>query len=811
MADLKAVITILGEDKASGPIGKANKSLGELDKTATTSGKALGGVQTAMLGVAGVAAGAVVAGFGASVKAAADFESQISALKAVTGASAEDAKQLSDLALQLGKDTAFSASEAAAGLTELAKGGVDVADIMGGAAKASLDLAAAGGIEVAEAAALAANAMALFNIQGSEMGAVVDSIAGFANATTGSVNDFSLALKAVGAVADLSGQDFDQTATAIALMGKAGILGSDAGTSLKGVLLNLIPTTNAAQQAMVELGLANDETRSTFVDSEGNFKDLRDIAEELNRATKDLTESEKSLALEVIFGSDAIRAAAILADAGAEGFDAMAESMSKVSAEAVAAERLNNVNGSMQAMQGSLETLGITLGLEFLPMLKELIDSFTKLANEQLIPFIQEHGPQWAATVKDMGNEVRRFIDDPLHGLGETLPETTRLLNAMGESGMGPLLTKTGELIVGLAKLGGSDEGGTIHLGNQFLNLLGPIGIAISALEGASKSVNDVTAALSRFGTIANETFTAAQLIGSQMVEGVAAGIAGAVGKVADQARNMVTTAMNAAREKAEAKSPSEWFARDVGEPIAEGTALGIERGTWFVRAAATEMVEEAIDAATEPAAAKKLSTFWQQVATYAEGQAIASAFPKMRDIGLGMAEHAAKGVVAGAVPTMRDLGLGMAEHSAKGIVAGTPAVVEAATAMGQQAGQAAAVAFGQMAGGVGLDWKGGPGPGQTGTAASPTSGMWKGGGLGTIGSIWNANGTLKMQEGGIVTRPTIALVGEAGPEAVIPLNRQPMENHVHIEVAGKEIAHVVLDTLTGQVRTAAALGVGPA
>ena len=110
-----------------------------------------------------------------------------------------------------------------------------------------------GGIEVADAAAIAANAMALFGIEGSGAAHAMDMIAGFANATTGSVSDFKFSLAASGAAAKLAGQSFDDTAVAIALLGKAGILGSDAGTSLKTMLLNLQPTTKTQIEAFKEL------------------------------------------------------------------------------------------------------------------------------------------------------------------------------------------------------------------------------------------------------------------------------------------------------------------------------------------------------------------------------------------------------------------------------------------------------------------------------------------------------------------------------------------------------------------------------
>lgn len=348
------------------------------------SGK-LGGIVGGIgkLAAAGVAAGvgAIGAGMVAATVAATGFEKSISGIGAVAGATAEEMGQVSKLALQLGKDTSFSASEAAAGIEELVKGGLTLEDIFAGGAKAALDLAAAGAVSVADAAEIAANAVGQFGLKGAELGHAADLIAGAANASSLSVTDFKFSLAAVGAVANTVGLTFDDTAVAIAEMGKAGIKSSDAGTSLKAMLLNLQPATKKASAEFRALGLITEDGSNQFFDAAGNVKSLAEIQGVLQKATAGLTKQQKLASLEIIFGSDAIRAAAVLANEGAEGYDAMAAAMGKVTAADVARERLNNLAGSIDQLTGSLATAAISVGLRFTPALKGLADDATKAVN----------------------------------------------------------------------------------------------------------------------------------------------------------------------------------------------------------------------------------------------------------------------------------------------------------------------------------------------------------------------------------------------------------------------------------------------
>lgn len=358
-------------------VKQASQDLQATGTAADNASKKYGKAGTVML-----ASGAVIAGgLALAVKSAATFEKQLSNVEAVSGASAQEMEGLRDKALQLGKDTQFSAAESASAIEELVKAGVSVQDVMAGAADATVALAAAGEVSMPEAAAIASNAMNQFGLAAKDLPGVADAIAGAANASAIDVREFGFSLSQVGAVANLAGATFDDTATAIALMGNAGIKGSDAGTSLKAMLNNLQPTTEKQKTLFEDLGLAVGKSGNAFYDAQGNLKSMDKIAGALQGSMEGLTKQQQQQALETLFGSDAIRAAAVLADKGAKGFDNMAKSMGKVSAADVAATKMDNLAGSFEMLKGSLETLLIQVGTPLLNGLRGIVDVVTSVLN----------------------------------------------------------------------------------------------------------------------------------------------------------------------------------------------------------------------------------------------------------------------------------------------------------------------------------------------------------------------------------------------------------------------------------------------
>lgn len=351
-----------------------------LNSGAKSTSAAMNTVGLSLLGVGAAAVG----GFAIAVNAAANFEKSMSGIAAVSGATEDQLESLRKKALQLGADTSFSAGEAAGAMEELVKAGLSVEEVLNGAADATVALAAAGEIDLTQAATIAANAMNQFNLAAEDLPKVADLIAGAANASAIDVGDFGLAMQQAGATANLVGLSFDDLAVAIAAMGNAGIRGSDAGTSLKTMLANLQPTTEKQIGTMRDLGLVWEENgvlMNKFFDESGRIKDLGEIAGILEQSLAGLTDQQKALTLETIFGSDAIRAAAIIADTGAAGFAELATQMGKVTAEDVAAKRLDNFAGSMEQLRGSVETLLITIGTPFLGFLRDVVDAITGWVN----------------------------------------------------------------------------------------------------------------------------------------------------------------------------------------------------------------------------------------------------------------------------------------------------------------------------------------------------------------------------------------------------------------------------------------------
>jgi phage-related minor tail protein len=212
---------------------------------------------TREVGSAATKAGAALfAGFAIGAYAAAKFDSAMSEVKANTGAAGSAFKQLSDTALAAGKATVFSATEAAQGENELAKAGVSVKDIIGGGLVGALNLASAGQMSVADAAETAASAMTLFGLSGKDVPHVADVLSAGANKAQGSVHDLAMGMAQGGPVAHQFGLSLEDTVGALAQFASHGIKGSDAGTSLKSMLLALATATDKQRQAMAELGLS---------------------------------------------------------------------------------------------------------------------------------------------------------------------------------------------------------------------------------------------------------------------------------------------------------------------------------------------------------------------------------------------------------------------------------------------------------------------------------------------------------------------------------------------------------------------------
>lgn len=308
---------------------------------------------TTGLAAAGMAAGALGV---AAIKTASDFDASMSGVQSVTRASAAEMDLLRQAAIDAGDDTIYSASEAAAGITELGKAGLSTTDILSGGLNGALDLAASEGIDVSEAAELMATALTQFGLSGDRATDVADALAAGAGSASGSARDLGFALSQAGTMAHTYGISMEETVGALSAFASAGMIGSDAGTSLRSMLQHLGNPTDEAKTLMDELGIS-------VYDSSGHFVSLANLAGQLQTQMGGLSEEERNAAMATIFGADAVRAATQLYNQGAAGVEKWTKTVSQSGYAAdMASTRTDNLQGDLEQLSGSFETLLINLG-----------------------------------------------------------------------------------------------------------------------------------------------------------------------------------------------------------------------------------------------------------------------------------------------------------------------------------------------------------------------------------------------------------------------------------------------------------------
>lgn len=389
-------------------------------------------------GAAVTGIGALAAGIGAATKSAADMEQQIANINAVMGLSSEQTVQLKDLIKDLGLDPKLkvSAVEAAQAIEMLGKNGLTMDQVMAGAAESAILLANATNDNFALAADVATDVMAQFNIDAAEMGRAVDGIVGVTNASKFSIDDYALAIAQAGGVAGSVGVSFDDFNAAIAATSPSFASGSDAGTSFKTFLQRLVPQTDKAEDALNRLGLqaGGDGVAGAFFTADGAMRPMSEIAENLQNAFDGLSESQKIEAASTIFGTDAMRTALALAEGGGEIIDKMKGIIGNTSAEEAAKTRMDTLAGAWEVFMGVVETLTLSIGEQFLPIARDVVEWVTEMAST--------HGPKLIAWATQLAGAVS-FLLENWGGLPIAFEDGSGLLSEFLEKlGVAPKLAQ---------------------------------------------------------------------------------------------------------------------------------------------------------------------------------------------------------------------------------------------------------------------------------------------------------------------------------------------------------------------------------
>ena len=309
-----------------------------------------------------------LAGIGAaSVKTAADFESSMSNVQALSGATGSELEQLSNLAKEMGANTQFSASEAADALGYMALAGWDTQQSMN-ALPGVLNLAAASGMGLAEASDLVTDYLSAFGEEADQAGRMADVLSyaqANSNTTTAGLGE---AFKNCAANANAFGLDIEQTTALIGKLSDQGLKGSEAGTALSAVFRDI---TQKMKDGNITIG----KTKIAVQDANGNYRSMTDILRDVENATDGMGDAQKNAALMSTFTSDSLKALNILLQTGSGNIEDFEKELrnSSGTAEEMANIMNDNLNGQITALKSALEGAAIAIGEALLPMIKGLV------------------------------------------------------------------------------------------------------------------------------------------------------------------------------------------------------------------------------------------------------------------------------------------------------------------------------------------------------------------------------------------------------------------------------------------------------
>ena len=369
MTLLELLVKIGVDDKASPEIARLSGKISGTMKAVSTAIKA---------------GGAAVAAFAASsVNVGMQFDSAMSQVAATMGTTTDQISELRDFAQEMGRTTAFSATQAAEALNYMALAGYDAQTSMN-MLPTVLNLAAAGGVELAEASDMVTDVQSALGLTIEQTTAMVDQMAAASSRTNTSVAQLGSALLTVGGTArNLSGGTIE-AATALGLLADNGIKGAEGGTALRNILLTL--SSDKFSETFGEMGVA-------VYDADGNMRSLRDIIVDMNAAMEGMTVEEKTALLADTFNRVDLKSINALLGTNAERWDEVTVAItdSAGAAEKMADTQLDNLGGDVTIFKSALEGLQIAISDGVSPALREFVQGATGWLSD-LTAAIKEQG-----------------------------------------------------------------------------------------------------------------------------------------------------------------------------------------------------------------------------------------------------------------------------------------------------------------------------------------------------------------------------------------------------------------------------------
>lgn len=300
---------------------------------------------------------AAVTGLGtAAVKTAADFDSEMSKVSAISGATGDDFDQLRAKAREMGAKTKFSASEAASAMEYMAMAGWKTGDMLNGI-EGIMNLAAASGEDLATTSDIVTDALTAFGLSAADSGYFADILAAASSNANTNVSMMGETFKYCAPIAGALGFSAEDTAEAIGLMANSGIKASQAGTSLRTIMNNLSGEVTFVGKNIGEVTIATSN-------ADGSMRSLNDILADCRVAFSGLSESEKAANAEALVGKNAMSGFLALMNSSQSDIDKLSSAIENCdgASESMAETMQDNLNGQLTILKSQLEELAISFG-----------------------------------------------------------------------------------------------------------------------------------------------------------------------------------------------------------------------------------------------------------------------------------------------------------------------------------------------------------------------------------------------------------------------------------------------------------------
>ena len=351
-----------------------------------------------------------VTGLGtAAVKTAADFDSEMSKVSAISGATGDDFDQLRAKAREMGAKTKFSASEAASAMEYMAMAGWKTSDMLNGI-EGIMNLAAASGEDLATTSDIVTDALTAFGLSAADSGHFADILAAASSNANTNVSMMGETFKYCAPIAGALGFSAEDTAEAIGLMANSGIKASQAGTSLRTIMNNLSGEVTFVGKNIGEVTIATSN-------ADGSMRSLNDILADCRVAFSGLSESEKAANAEALVGKNAMSGFLALMNSSQPDIDKLSSAIENCdgASESMAETMQDNLNGQLTILKSQLEELAISFGDILMPTIRKIVSA------------------------------VQQFVDK-LNSMDESTRETIIKIGLLAAS-IGPLLIVLGKTI----------------------------------------------------------------------------------------------------------------------------------------------------------------------------------------------------------------------------------------------------------------------------------------------------------------------------------------------------------------------------